>query len=100
MGPCLRAFHMHCLRLEAPVEEPWFCPECQTGRVRCFVCGDFSTGMDDPHVRKCSLGVCGRFYHMTYASILTSVAGLPLASCYARVKQCMFKGLLLVSFAK
>ncbi|KAK9841359.1 hypothetical protein WJX74_004479 [Apatococcus lobatus] len=65
MGPCLRAFHLHCLRLHASVEEPWFCPECQTGRVRCFVCGGFSTGMDDAHVRKCSLGVCGRFYHMT-----------------------------------
>ncbi|KAK9837057.1 hypothetical protein WJX84_002033 [Apatococcus fuscideae] len=64
MGPCLRAFHMSCLGLAAPPADPWFCPECQTGRVRCFVCKEFSTGMDDPHVRKCSLGVCGRFYHM------------------------------------
>lgn len=37
------------------------------GRVRCFVCGQFGAGFEDPTVRKCSLGVCGRFYHIKYA---------------------------------
>ena len=37
------------------------------GRVRCFVCGEFGAGFEDPTVRKCSLGVCGRFYHIKYA---------------------------------
>ncbi|KAK9824314.1 hypothetical protein WJX72_009375 [[Myrmecia] bisecta] len=63
-GPCLRAFHPACVGLQAKPEVAWFCPECDTGRVRCFVCGEFGAGFEDPTVRKCSLGVCGRFYHL------------------------------------
>lgn len=66
MGPCLRAFHSDCLGLSQPPASPetWFCPECEDGRIRCFVCGEFSAGPTDPEFRKCSLGVCGRFYHL------------------------------------
>ena len=72
-GPCLKAFHPACLGT-APSEAitpasqvAWFCPECVHGRVRCFVCGEFGAGFEDPTVRKCSLGVCGRFYHIRWA---------------------------------
>lgn len=75
-GPCLRAFHPACLSL-TPASAPspatqanWFCPECVHGRVRCFVCGEFGAGFEDPTVRKCSLGVCGRFYHIKCAQSL------------------------------
>ncbi len=69
-GPCLRAFHPACLGItpraviSPAAQAAWFCPECLHGRVRCFVCGDFGAGFEDPTVRKCSLGVCGRFYHI------------------------------------
>lgn len=63
MGPCLRAFHGPCVGLQGPPAETWFCPECESGKMRCFICGEYSSGFDDPGVRKCSLGVCGRFYH-------------------------------------
>lgn len=72
-GPCLRAFHPACLGMPQPADmspgtqAAWFCPECLHGRVRCFVCGEFGAGFEDPTVRKCSLGVCGRFYHIRYA---------------------------------
>ena len=66
MGPCLRAFHATCIGLtqQRPAADPWFCPECNSGRMRCFICGQFSAGFEDQSVRKCSLGVCGRFYHI------------------------------------
>ncbi|KAL3145939.1 hypothetical protein ABBQ38_015299 [Trebouxia sp. C0009 RCD-2024] len=75
-GPCLRAFHPACLGLPQPADTSpaaqaaWFCPECVHGRVRCFVCGEFGAGFEDPTVRKCSLGVCGRFYHIKCAQSL------------------------------
>ncbi|KAL0046804.1 hypothetical protein WJX82_010406 [Trebouxia sp. C0006] len=75
-GPCLRAFHPACLGMTpqaviSPASQAaWFCPECLHGRVRCFVCGDFGAGFEDPTVRKCSLGVCGRFYHIKCAQAL------------------------------
>ena len=53
--------------ISAVAQAAWFCPECLHGRVRCFVCGQFGAGFEDPTVRKCSLGVCGRFYHIKYA---------------------------------
>ena len=66
MGPCLRAFHAACIGLaEQPAAvDPWFCPECDSGRMRCFICGQYSAGFEDQSLRKCSLGVCGRFYHI------------------------------------
>ena len=72
-GPCLKAFHPACLGMHQPADmspgaqAAWFCPECLHGRVRCFVCGEFGAGLEDPTLRKCSLGVCGRFYHIKYA---------------------------------
>ncbi|DBA80727.1 hypothetical protein WJX77_005653 [Trebouxia sp. C0004] len=75
-GPCLRAFHPACLGMTPQAvitpasQAAWFCPECLHGRVRCFVCGDFGAGFEDPTVRKCSLGVCGRFYHIKCAQAL------------------------------
>ena len=74
-GPCLRAFHAACLDMPQPADTSpaaqaaWFCPECLHGRVRCFVCGEFGAGFEDPTMRKCSLGVCGRFYHIKYAHL-------------------------------
>ena len=74
-GPCLRAFHAACLDMPQPADTSpaaqaaWFCPECLHGRVRCFVCGEFGAGFEDPTMRKCSLGVCGRFYHIKYAPL-------------------------------
>ncbi|KIY94347.1 hypothetical protein MNEG_13615 [Monoraphidium neglectum] len=50
--------------------EPWFCPECEAGRMRCFVCGKFGTCLEDPTMRKCSLGACGRFFHLECAKPL------------------------------
>ena len=44
----------------------WFCPECETGKVRCHVCGGRATGIHDPTFTKCILPVCGRFYHKRY----------------------------------
>ncbi|KAL0037828.1 hypothetical protein WJX79_000733 [Trebouxia sp. C0005] len=75
-GPCLRAFHPACLGMTPQAvinpasQAAWFCPECLHGRVRCFVCGEFGAGFEDPTVRKCSLGVCGRFYHIKCAQAL------------------------------
>lgn len=63
MGPCLRAFHGPCVGLTGPPSDAWFCPECDSGKMQCFICGEYSAGFDDTSVRKCSLGVCGRFYH-------------------------------------
>lgn len=67
-GPCLRAFHPSCIGLPGPPADTaaWFCPECDSGRMRCFACGEFGAGFEDPTIHKCSLGVCGRFYHVRY----------------------------------
>lgn len=54
----------------SPTPSPWFCPECDSGRMRCFVCGAFGSSPEDLSVRKCSLGACGRFYHVSCASRL------------------------------
>ena len=67
VGVCLQAFHAKCLGLEAPPPADWWCAQCRTERMRCFACGGFGAGMTDAAVRKCSLGCCGRFYHVRSA---------------------------------
>ena len=80
-GPCMRSFHAACVGA-APATasraaprsaaaaapdagaDAWFCPECDTGRMRCFACGEFGTSPHDLELRKCSLGSCGRFFHV------------------------------------
>jgi len=53
-----------------PHGAPWFCPECAAGQMRCFVCEGFGASTADLSVRKCSLGACGRFFHLACASRL------------------------------
>ena len=67
VGVCLQAFHAKCLGLEGPPPADWWCAQCRSERMRCFVCGGFGAGMTDAAVRKCSLGCCGRFYHVRSA---------------------------------
>ena len=67
VGVCLQAFHAKCLGLEAAPPADWWCAQCRTERMRCFACGGFGASMTDAAVRKCSLGCCGRFYHVRSA---------------------------------
>ncbi|KIZ05026.1 hypothetical protein MNEG_2926 [Monoraphidium neglectum] len=76
--------------------EPWFCPECHSGRMRCFVCGGFGTNPKDLKMRKCSSGGCGRFYHLKCAALLPlsnmgaggSFFRCPQHYCAACAKRC------------
>jgi hypothetical protein len=38
--------------------------------MRCFLCGGFGASPSDLALRKCSLGACGRFYHVACAAKL------------------------------
>ena len=73
VGVCLQAYHPACVGLQGPDLPPeWWCAQCESGRMRCFACGGFGNGIQDNGMRKCSMGVCGRFYHTQCASCLVS----------------------------
>ncbi|XP_052018723.1 histone-lysine N-methyltransferase NSD3 isoform X3 [Apodemus sylvaticus] len=57
-GECCRHFHLECLGLTAVPEGPFTCEECETGQHPCFSCK--VSGKD---VKRCSVSVCGKFYH-------------------------------------
>eukprot|EP00072_Mus_musculus_P066404 XP_017168167.1 PREDICTED: histone-lysine N-methyltransferase NSD3 isoform X2 [Mus musculus] len=57
-GECCRHFHVECLGLTAVPEGHFTCEECETGQHPCFSCK--VSGKD---VKRCSVSVCGKFYH-------------------------------------
>ncbi|XP_029336100.1 histone-lysine N-methyltransferase NSD3 isoform X5 [Mus caroli] len=57
-GECCRHFHVECLGLTAVPEGCFTCEECETGQHPCFSCK--VSGKD---VKRCSVSVCGKFYH-------------------------------------
>ncbi|XP_038950329.1 histone-lysine N-methyltransferase NSD3 isoform X2 [Rattus norvegicus] len=57
-GECCRHFHPECLGLAAVPEGRFTCEECETGQHPCFSCK--VSGKD---VKRCSVSVCGKFYH-------------------------------------
>lgn len=57
-GECCRHFHVECLGLSAAPEGRFVCEECETGQHPCFSCK--VSGED---VKRCSVSVCGKFYH-------------------------------------
>ncbi|ERE89640.1 histone-lysine N-methyltransferase NSD3 isoform 2 [Cricetulus griseus] len=57
-GECCRHFHWECLGLTAVPEGRFICEECKTGQHPCFSCKE--SGED---VKRCSVSVCGKFYH-------------------------------------
>lgn len=57
-GECCRHFHVECLGLSAAPEGRFICEECETGQHPCFSCK--VSGKD---VKRCSVSVCGKFYH-------------------------------------
>nr|XP_048312392.1 histone-lysine N-methyltransferase NSD3 isoform X2 [Myodes glareolus] len=57
-GECCRHFHVECLGLSAAPEGRFICQECETGQHPCFSCK--VAGKD---VKRCSVNVCGKFYH-------------------------------------
>ena len=56
-GTCRRSFHFKCLQ---PVNGK--CEDCATGCHHCYQCGEGSNHLG--LVVKCSLGICGRYYHI------------------------------------
>ncbi|XP_028624116.1 histone-lysine N-methyltransferase NSD3 isoform X3 [Grammomys surdaster] len=57
-GECCRHFHLECLGLTAVPEGRFTCEDCETGQHPCFSCK--VSGKD---VKRCSVSVCGKFYH-------------------------------------
>ncbi|XP_032775437.1 histone-lysine N-methyltransferase NSD3 isoform X3 [Rattus rattus] len=57
-GECCRHFHPECVGLAAVPEGRFTCEECETGQHPCFSCK--VSGKD---VKRCSVSVCGKFYH-------------------------------------
>ncbi|KAL1773017.1 histone-lysine N-methyltransferase NSD3 isoform X3 [Sigmodon hispidus] len=57
-GECCRHFHLECLGLTAVPDGRFICEECETGQHPCFSCK--VSGKD---VKRCSVSVCGKFYH-------------------------------------
>ncbi|KAK7508605.1 hypothetical protein BaRGS_00000171 [Batillaria attramentaria] len=57
-GLCQGYFHQACLKLESAPAEDWKCPECTTGVHTCFSCKKA-----DQETVKCSVPMCGKYYH-------------------------------------
>ncbi|XP_062572179.1 histone-lysine N-methyltransferase NSD2-like [Saccostrea cucullata] len=55
-GDCHNYFHKACVG--DSVEEPFKCEECKTGLHTCFACKK-----KDETTKKCSVHLCGKFYH-------------------------------------
>eukprot|EP00210_Caulerpa_lentillifera_P001116 g1077.t1 len=62
-GPCRRSFHHRC-RPQTTNSFNQRCTECIKGTHKCHACGEGASSTLGP-VLKCSLGVCGRFYHIS-----------------------------------
>lgn len=56
-GNCRRSFHFSCLE---PIDGK--CENCHSGVHHCHQCGDGPNHLGP--VLKCSLGICGRYYHV------------------------------------
>ncbi|XP_018407886.1 PREDICTED: histone-lysine N-methyltransferase, H3 lysine-36 and H4 lysine-20 specific [Nanorana parkeri] len=55
---CCGAFHLHCLGLSGMPRGKFICSECSSGVHSCFVCKT-----SDSEVKRCSLALCGKYYH-------------------------------------
>ncbi|XP_068133166.1 histone-lysine N-methyltransferase, H3 lysine-36 specific [Hyperolius riggenbachi] len=55
---CCGAFHLECLGLTDMPRGKFICRECSSGVHTCFVCK-----ATDPGVKRCSLPLCGKYYH-------------------------------------
>lgn len=55
-GECHNYFHKSCVGEN--VEEPFKCEECKSGVHTCFACKE-----KDENTKKCSVHLCGKFYH-------------------------------------
>ncbi|KAG9490787.1 hypothetical protein GDO78_006232 [Eleutherodactylus coqui] len=59
---CCGAFHLQCLGLSYMPQGKFICSECSSGVHTCFVCKTSDEG-----VKRCSLPLCGKYYHETCA---------------------------------
>jgi len=57
-GKCRRSFHFQCLQPSSSGK----CPDCESGVHHCHQCQEGTNGLGN--VMKCSMGVCGRYYHV------------------------------------
>ncbi|XP_077328627.1 histone-lysine N-methyltransferase, H3 lysine-36 specific isoform X2 [Lithobates pipiens] len=55
---CCGAFHLECLGLSGMPRGKFICSECSSGVHSCFVCKTSDSG-----VKRCSLALCGKYYH-------------------------------------
>ncbi|XP_075712678.1 histone-lysine N-methyltransferase, H3 lysine-36 specific isoform X2 [Rhinoderma darwinii] len=55
---CCGAFHLQCLGLSDMPRGKFICNECSSGVHTCFVCKTSDEG-----VKRCSLPLCGKYYH-------------------------------------
>ncbi len=61
-GPCLRSFHLGCLKSKTPTaQDKWLCNDCIRGFHSCIICGEY--GRDVVEVTKCKDNLCGKYYH-------------------------------------
>ncbi|CAH0479832.1 unnamed protein product [Peronospora belbahrii] len=82
IGPCISAFHIHCLPSDSDAmeaqKEAWLCPNCKNKTHACFHCkrtgiemladdtsttGNLELERTKKPVRKCRALSCGKFYH-------------------------------------
>jgi hypothetical protein len=70
-GRCQRAFHLECLHMaELPKSSVWRCPDCESHKHICLLCGVVGTDCVASHeawrgaaVKLCNSTKCGRYYH-------------------------------------
>ncbi|CAI9604046.1 unnamed protein product, partial [Staurois parvus] len=55
---CCGAFHLGCLGMRDMPRGKFICSECSSGVHSCFVCKTSDSG-----VKRCSLALCGKYYH-------------------------------------
>ncbi|XP_075065258.1 histone-lysine N-methyltransferase, H3 lysine-36 specific [Mixophyes fleayi] len=55
---CCGAFHLQCLGMNDMPQGKFICSECSSGVHTCFVCKTSDEG-----VKRCSLSLCGKYYH-------------------------------------
>ncbi|XP_077992011.1 histone-lysine N-methyltransferase NSD2-like isoform X2 [Glandiceps talaboti] len=57
-GQCCGAFHLDCIGLQQMPSGVFKCDECISGVHSCFICGK-----GESNVKRCSVALCGKFYH-------------------------------------
>nr|XP_006812995.1 PREDICTED: histone-lysine N-methyltransferase NSD2-like isoform X2 [Saccoglossus kowalevskii] len=57
-GQCCGAFHLDCIGLQQMPSGVFKCDECISGVHSCFICTKC-----DIEVKRCSVALCGKFYH-------------------------------------